>query len=271
VSNAEGNNTNDPKTLRERAVVLLAKDFFSALGLARTATTEDVQKAFIEAAKTWHPDRAPAGNEDLKVLFAKVFARIDLARTTLMDSSQRARYIETLNRADEATAEVTIAEAALELKKSDAMLKKNDRVQAGHHLERALKLEPSNVEIAAAMISLQFSKPTTSREELRRALQVLDQLGARDQTCERAYMTRAVIRKRLDMQKEAYADFTKVANLNPNNIDAAREVRLFKMRNETPQQRVERIRSEEQQQTTTDPPPSSRRGVGGFFKKLFKR
>jgi curved DNA-binding protein CbpA len=263
VSGAE---TNDPKKIRERALALLAKDYFGALDISRSATPEEVKKAFFEAAKTWHPDRAPSGSEELKRLYAKVFARLDLARSTLVDGAQRARYIDGLEKAIAMAADATLAEAALELKKSDAMLKKNDRLQAAQHLERAVKLAPANVEYKAALISLQV-KPSSTREELKLALTTLDELIARDDSCERALVTRGQVRKRLDMHKEAFADFNRVSTLNPNNIDAAREVRLFKMRNESPQQKAERQKEEVKEAEGS----GGGGGVGGFFKKLFKR
>lgn len=261
--------TNDPKKIRERALALLAKDYFGALDIPRTATPEEVKKAFFEAAKTWHPDRAPqasAGTEDLKTLYSKVFARLDLARSTLVDGAQRARYLEGLVKASAMAADATLAEAALELKKSDAMLKKNDRIQAAQHLERAVKLAPANAEYKAALISLQV-KPSSTREELKLALTALDELIERDNSCERAFVTRGQIRKRLEMHKEAFADFSRASSLNPSNIDAAREVRIFKMRNETPQQRAERQKEEEKKEVSE---PSGG-GVGKLFKKLFKR
>ena len=72
---------------------LLSLDYFAALDVPRTATADDVKKAFIEAVKAWHPDRVPPGLEEVKPLFGKVFARLELARATVSDPERRARYI----------------------------------------------------------------------------------------------------------------------------------------------------------------------------------
>jgi hypothetical protein len=83
----------------------------------------------------------------------------------------------------------------------------------------------------------------------------LDRLISRESKSDRAYFYRGSLRKRLDLLKEANADFARAADLNPNNVDAVREVRIYKMR----------------QEKAPPPAPPDGEGVGGFFKKLFKR
>jgi hypothetical protein len=60
------------------------------------------------------------------------------------------------------------------------------------------------------------------------------------------------------MNQQAYSDFARVAELDPSNIDAVREVRLFKMR-------------EGRGDATESTSKKGSEGEGGFFKKLFKR
>jgi len=238
--------------LRESAQKVLAADHFAALGVARTASPEAVKTAFLEAAKAWHPDRVPQGLEEVSPLFAKVFARLELARATLSDPSRRARYIEELAKpATAATAgDVSSAEAKLEFMKAEALLKKNDAAGAETHLRRAVHLAPSNVEYQVLLVWLQ-AKPDVPLARLRELVADLDRLIAREATSERAFFYRGHLRKRLDLVKEAHADFVRAAALNPSNVDAAREIRIFKMRQEKA--------------------PAPEAAQGGFFKRLFKR
>jgi curved DNA-binding protein CbpA len=106
------------RELRETAQKLIAADYFVALSVARTASPEDVKKAFVEAAKAWHPDRVPAGMEEARPLFAKLFARLELARATLSDPARRSKYIEDLSKpVTAATAgDISSAEATLEFR-----------------------------------------------------------------------------------------------------------------------------------------------------------
>jgi hypothetical protein len=59
---------------------------------------------------------------------------------------------------------------------------------------------------------------------------MLDRAVSLDRECERAYFYRAHLHRRLDNNAAANKDFRIVAKLNPNNIEAAREVRLYDMR-----------------------------------------
>ena len=245
--------------LREAAHKLLAADYFVALGVSRTASPDDVKRAFIEVVKAWHPDRVPGGLEELKPLFGKVFGRLELARATVSDPQRRARYIEELAKPQTAASanDISGAEATLEFRKAEGLLKKNDTVQAEVHLRRAVQLAPSNVDYQALLVWLQ-AKPDSTIERLRTLVADLGRLIALDASNEKAYFYRAQLRKRLDLTKEAMADFARVAELNPKNVDAVREVRLFTMRKEA----AAGAKKKEDDDAS---------GAVGFFKKLFKR
>jgi curved DNA-binding protein len=63
-----------------------AEDFYSILGVARTATAEEIQRAYRKLARRWHPDvnRAPDASERFK--------QIAEAYQVLSDPEQRRRY-----------------------------------------------------------------------------------------------------------------------------------------------------------------------------------
>lgn len=247
------------KVLREAAQKILALDHFAALGVSRTATPEQVKQAFIEVVRNWHPDRVPQGLEEVKPLFAKVFARFELARSTVNDPTRRARYIEELSKppASATSDDLSSAEAALEFRKAEAMLKKNDAKQAGSHLRRAIQLAPQHADYVTLHAWLQ-AKPDITVERLRELVSELDRVIARDVNHERAHFYRAQLRRRLQLPKEAAADFARAAELNPKNVDAMREVRIHKMRQGNAA--TEAVRATE-----------AGSGIGGFFRKLFKR
>jgi curved DNA-binding protein CbpA len=248
--------------MREAALKLLAADHFAALKVPRSCPTDDVKRAFLEAAKTWHPDRVPTGMEELKPLYAKVFARLEAARSTLTDFQRRERYIQDLAKPSPAASasDVSTAEAQLELRKAEGLLKKNDAVEAEVHLRRALTLAPANAEVQVLLtwLSAKPDSPTARLEEL---ITALDRITTANPTCERAFFYRGQLRKRVGKTEEAAADFARAASLNPQNLDAVREVRLYKMR----QQRGTLSGSN----TPAQAAPPTEPGAKGFFKKLF--
>lgn len=252
------------RELRERAEKILAADLFAVLGVSRTASVEEVRAAFVSAAKTWHPDKVPPGLEDLREEFASVFARLEQARATLSDPSLRLRYASDLAQGKAAPAPgtaaeraaATNAEAALELRKAEALLKKQDTAGAESHARRAVQLAPTVADYQAFLIALQANKPDCDLERVRAFVAELDRLIARDERCERAFFVRGTLKKRLDLAADAARDFARAAELNPRNLDAAREVGLHQMRRE-------------KEGAAKTPPDDG--GVGGFFRKLFKR
>jgi tetratricopeptide (TPR) repeat protein len=254
------------RELKERAERLLALDYFALLGVSRTATADEVARAFAGAAKTWHPDRLPQGLEDLGPTFMQVFARLDAARATLADASLRLRYATDLAKhgagapsggaeGASAASAAADAEADLELRKAEALFKKQDLAGAERHLRRAVQLAPSKPEPQAMLVWLLATKPDCTKERLRELAVDLGRVIDREPSCERAWFYRALLRKRLDLVEEAAADFARAAELDPRNLDAAREVRLHEMR----------------KAKRAAPPPEEPGGLGGFFRRLVKR
>jgi tetratricopeptide (TPR) repeat protein len=253
--------TTKVKELRDNAQKLLALDYFAVLGVARGASPEEVKKAFIEAAKSWHPDRVPPGLEEVRPLFGKVFARLELARATVSDPQRKARYIDELARNAAVAGDTAAAEAKLEFQKAEALLKKNDGAQAEVHLRRAVQLAPQNADYQVLLVWMQ-AKPDATIGRLRELVTDLDRLLDRVPQSERAYFYRAQLKKRLDLTKESIADFSRAMELNPANVEAAREVRLYRMRQE-----------KASPGGASGASSASKDGDGavGFFRKLFKR
>lgn len=237
--------------IRDRAMKLLTADHFAALGVSRTATTDEVTRAFTQAAKTWHPDRVPASMQDLAPVFSQVFARLDDARRTLTDASARLEYAAKLARPRESSPQLAPADAAMERKKAEVLFKKNDLAGAEQHLRRAVQLAPASSEYQAMLVWVLASKPDCTRARVAELVADLSRIIARDDTCANAYFFRGQLRKRIDQAKEAASDFARAAELDPKNVDAAREVRLTEMR--------------------AKPKEEEPSGIGGFFKRLVKK
>ena len=65
----------------------MAKDYYSILGIARTATEEDIKKAFRKLAVKYHPDKNP-NNKDAETQFKE----INEAHEVLGDPEKRKKY-----------------------------------------------------------------------------------------------------------------------------------------------------------------------------------
>jgi curved DNA-binding protein CbpA len=223
------------KDILERAAKIDDEDYFEMLGLGRDAQPQAVQVAFFALAKTWHPDRVPAAIASVKEQCARVFARLSEAHQTLSDAQKRSRYLTLLEQGpegDESQAEILrVVEAATNFQKAEIFLKRNDFVQAEEYCQKAIVGDQKQADYHALLAWLLSMKPegqspaaTEARiEDLTRAI-------AMNKMCERAHFYRGMLFKRLRREDKAVKDFRRSFDLNPRNIDAQREVRLFEMR-----------------------------------------
>jgi curved DNA-binding protein CbpA len=219
----------------ERAATIDRADYFTMLELARDATTGEVEAAFLALAKKWHPDRLPAELAPVKDACGRVFSRMSEAHATLIDEGKRDEYMRLLaDGSGSPEAQETVAkvvEAATNYQKAEVCLRRSDFVQAETLCRRALEADATQPDYVAMMAWLMALKPENqSQEKTRDSIKMLDRAISLSDKCERAYFWRGLLYKRMGRGDLAVKDFKRAVELNPRNIDAAREVRLYLMR-----------------------------------------
>jgi curved DNA-binding protein CbpA len=246
----------DPRArLLEQSERVADGDPYAVLGVTRDATTQEIQTAFLRAAKAWHPDRLPEGLSDLRDRAAKVFARASEAHRLLSDPRRRADYDATIDRAgvtDERQEVERALEASTEHQKAEVLLKRGDLASAERLVAHAVELDPDHADYAALLAWVRAQR-SQAAIELVEATKLLDRAIGRDPDNDRALYFRGAIYKRLGRSAEALRDFRAAAEINPRNVDAVREVRLFHMRARA---------------TNPPPAPDDKKGlIGRLFKK----
>jgi curved DNA-binding protein CbpA len=212
------------------------------LGLKSDASSGEIQAAYFKAAKTWHPDRVSPELADMKDLVQKIFTKLNEANTTLNDSQKRAEYNQLMvsgGASDEEQRKVAaVIDAALEFQKAEVFMRKNDLVQAEAHVARAAAADPEQIDYVTLLAWVQAQRrgdPPPVKEGNTTSfyddiINILDGVLKKDQDHERALYYRGVLHKRSGREAKAIRDFRMVAELNPKNIDALREIRLNQMR-----------------------------------------
>jgi hypothetical protein len=209
-------------------------DHFELLGVDRTVTGPEVSKAFMALAKRWHPDRLPAELADLKATCASIFAKINEAHATLSNDEKRAQYVAQGGRAsstsvvDSAVASSLTAAAAFQ--KAEFFLGRGDLAEAERLALQALELDANAPEIQALAAWIDGSKASAPPRVVEDSVVRLSRALESSDSMERAFVWRATLLKKLGRLSEAVSDFKRAVELNPHNIDAAREVRLYNMR-----------------------------------------
>lgn len=264
----------------ERAEQITSQNYFQMLGLGVDAPPDAVQKAFFALAKVWHPDRLPPALVDVKDACSKVFAHLTEAHAVLTDDTKRKDYTQLMKEGgatpDDQAKIQTVLEAATEFQKAEILLKRNlHDTQAYDLVRRAVGLDPEQADYMALLTWLDAHKPEwLGREKTLEKIAILDRCIKKNPHSERAYFYRGMLYKRIDEGSKAVKDFKKVAEMNPRNLDAMREVRLHNMRGGTkpPPAMGGGQGSSGGQRTGKNPPAgSASETLGGLFGKLFKK
>jgi hypothetical protein len=278
-------------TIVKRAEGIDREDYFSMLGIAKDGPSGEVQSAYFALAKIWHPDRLPPELGSVRDGASKVFARMSEAFETLSDPARRKRYLDVMKGGggtpEEADEIQAIIDAATDFQRAEILWRKRDP-SAEEFINRAYKADPEQSDYIALYATVQLSKraPDASVDDL---IKLCDHAIENSERCELAYFCRANLKKRIGRIESAIVDFKNAYELNPKNLDAAREVRLYEMRRAkmsdqrrtTPNARRSTpptgIRSSPPPRTSPPPkkpsgaPPKKEGGVLSGIGKLFKR
>lgn len=258
----------------DRAGSIDKQDYFQMLGVTPDATSEEIQAAFFTLAKRWHPDRLPQALADVREACARVFSRLGEAHQTLADGERRGKYMRLLKEGgatpEEQATVAAVLDAAATFQRAEIAMKRGDMAQAETLARKAHEADGLQADYLAMLAWLEAQRPENQSPEATHArISMLDRAVQLGERCERAYFYRGMLHKRLNNAAFAARDFKKTAELNPRNIDALREVRLFNMRksgNSTPPP----ARSSAPPGPLSDrpPPESAKPGLlGRFFKK----
>ena len=219
----------------ERSATIDRSDYFMILDIARDATLEEAEAAFVALAKRWHPDRLPAELNAVRDACSRVFSRMSEAHATLIDEEQREQYMRLLadgSGSPETQATVAkVLEAAKNFQKAEVCLRRNDFSQAELFCRKALEddtTQPDYLAMLAWLIALK--EENQSPERTIESIQMLERAIAMNEMCEKAFFWRGMLYKRIGKNEQAVKDFRRAFDLNPRNIDAGREVRLYHMR-----------------------------------------
>ncbi len=142
-------------------------DYYELLGVAPTASSGDIRKAYLRLAREKHPDRYPEGPE--KEAAGAVFQDLTTAFNTLCNDRSRREYDETRHR-PKPTSPEEIAREAYE--RASPLLERGAFEEALTLLHTAVHHAPDTAEYHAALGRALSRDPAAAREaiqELERA------------------------------------------------------------------------------------------------------
>lgn len=220
--------------IRARAAKIDGETYFAMLGVALDSPPEVVQSAYFGLAKRWHPDRLPEQLVDVREHAGKVFARMSEAFQTLSDPEKRAQYMN-LMKGGGATPEeqakvAAVIEAHMEFQRAEVCLKRGDLAGAKKYGDRARAKDPEQSDYKALAVWVSALSGQPKPDELARLIEQLDLILAAEPNHQRALQYRGALLKRVGNDARAVKDFRKLLELDPRNLDAEREIRVYEMR-----------------------------------------
>ncbi len=221
-----------------RASTLEGSDLYALLEVEPDAEAATIQAAFLRQAKTWHPDRIPPELADLKGVVTRVFTRMTEAHQTLSQPKHRAEYDKLRasgSNSDEEQRKVqAVLRAAAAFQKAEVLARRGDWRGAEPLARQAHEGDPEQAEYAAlhAWI-IARSGQRTSHEQFDDLLTTLSKAVKQQRNNVNVRLYRAAVLKLAGRLNEAMRDYRAVAELDPANVEAQRELRLHRMRKES--------------------------------------
>jgi curved DNA-binding protein CbpA len=207
------------------------KDYFTLLGVPRTATSEEVKNAFLQLAKVFHPDRLPSSLHPLSPKITAIFEAIREAYETLQVESKRKAYLASLDAANQsapAKAANAAGEALEALRAGDMLMRKKDFAAAEQEYHRAHQLDPKPIYRVAEAWAIYLDP--TRKSEAAVAKQMMTEGLRSDPDCDRAQYQLGVIARVEGTIDRAEKHFREALRINPKHVEAAQELRIIEMR-----------------------------------------
>ncbi|MBW2279459.1 MAG: response regulator [Deltaproteobacteria bacterium] len=226
----------DPRhsELTQLRATMQSQTFYEILGVEPDAKSRSIRSAFLELAKTYHPDKFSADLEPVRRAAGEVFTLMSSAHDALTDKDSRREYDAQLKRGastgKDAGEVVTILRAESLFKDAEALAKRRDYVAAEELLRDAIEMSPEEGEFHALRGWCHFLRNEASKDGRAEALELLERAIQLAPSSTTGYYYKAKLHKACEEAAEAQKMFRKVLDIDPKHQEAMREIRLASMR-----------------------------------------
>lgn len=207
---------------------------YELLDLPRDAPAELISQAFPALARRWHPDRLSPEYGDLRDAVTRVFARMTEVSRVLGNPNSRKSYDQSLGASADGPSEqdqvALVLRSAEAFQKAEILLKKKDLERAEELARLAHEGDPEQPEYAALYAFIRARRPDAKEPDLAAALAMLRKAIAKQTNNVKIHYYLACVLKASGQMAAAIREYKHVAEHDPSNVDAAREIRLHEMR-----------------------------------------
>jgi curved DNA-binding protein CbpA/CheY-like chemotaxis protein len=209
---------------------------FAVLGVEEGASEDEIRAAYEQLLERVHPDRVGAASHAARELAERVFSRVESAWELLRDPRRRQEQVLARRRAGREAAERDegrrAVEAELLFQKGEAALRSRSYDAALRCFQQAAELFPDEGEYHAhvgwALHLTRPEDPKRAEEALRHIKRGIKLASDR----EKPYLFLGRVCKAMGREDVAVKMFTRAAQIQPECVEALRELRLINMRRE---------------------------------------
>ena len=217
--------------LAARAQELRQKDHFEILGLEKTATADEVRRAFGQLAKENHPDRLGKDvTQEARAFSEEIFGQLLRAYETLIDPRRRELYEGAMGQGvpqTEGDEVARILAAEQSFREGEELMRRRAFPSAKRSFDNAVRLYPDEAEFHAWLgWATWCAQPPSSGAEVEACLH-LDRALQLNPRIDRAYVFRGYLHAALGRRPLAEAEFEKALLCNPACSEALQELRLI--------------------------------------------
>jgi len=217
-----------------RARLVENQNYFEMLGLDKKAAGPEIKAEFFKLAKDYHPDRLPSELAPLRSCVEVIFGYLNEAYKTLDDEEQRVAYLRNVREGGGTPAAERmmqqILDSAIAYERVQVFARKRQFDEALELIQMILSVTKDEPDYLAMYAYILMNKFPANDAPAGKIMEALDRALELHPEHERAHECKAKMLQRLGKPAEALKHFRRVAAINPNNVEANREVRIATMR-----------------------------------------
>jgi len=216
------------------------QDYFGILGVEQGAPLTQIKKSYFQMAKKYHPDHySNYENAEINELANMIFSMASRAFSEIGNEEGRKRHLDSLQSPTkdedfEAGAQ-NLVNAEIQFQKGEMFLKEKKLDEAIEAFEWSRRLNPDEPEYQMQLgwaLYKKYSSVPAGEKKVNQAVHLIERSVKDNPKLDRGFYYLGVINKLRGNEAEAEQNFQRSVDLNPQALDAQRELRVFQMRKE---------------------------------------
>lgn len=229
------------------------EDSFKILGISRDTNDSGVKEAYFKLVKKFHPDANPHFPREIRNKAEAIFTKVTQAYESVSTRDKRESYSYT-KEADQIKDKArVIYEAEVLFGEGEQNLRQRRYEEAADKFSKAFELNPEEAAYLGALAWATFLSYSNKESIINDSIKQLEKAVSMNKNIADNFYYLGALHKFSENSSEAEKNFARAVEIDPEHIQAKRELRLLKNRKQGNKQN------------------KSKKSKGGFWSSLFKK